>query len=212
MNFHYPKMNGYESVFLDNHMTDISTRRLLVRNVSAKDRRKFRRVIHETPARCMWKSGGEFAAQTVDLGGGGVSLKTDEPCSVGEQLVVYIDQLGRMAGTATRKTEKGFAVSVNFVPQKLDRFVDQLTWIVNQKALGLDDERRSVRRTSSEKLIATFESGAVAQCSVIDISLLGVALRTTGPRPEIGSRVQIGRKTGRCARYIENGFAVEFNK
>lgn len=193
-------------------MSEISTKRLLVRNVTGKDRRKFRRVIHETTARCLWKGGHEFQAQTVDLGGGGVSLKTDEPCDLGDQIIIYIDQLGRMAGTAARKTEDGFAVSVKFVPQKLDRFVDQLTWIVNQKSLGLEDERRSSRRASSEKLVATYESGVVAQCSVIDISLLGVALRTSGPRPEIGSRVQIGRKAGRCARYVENGFAIEFLK
>lgn len=193
-------------------MSEISTKRLLVRNVTGKDRRKFRRVIHETTARCLWKGGHEFQAQTVDLGGGGVSLKTDEPFDLGDQIIIYIDQLGRMAGTAARKTEDGFAVSVKFVPQKLDRFVDQLTWIVNQKSLGLEDERRSNRRASSEKLVATYESGVVAQCSVIDISLLGVALRTSGPRPEIGSRVQIGRKAGRCARYVENGFAIEFLK
>lgn len=193
-------------------MSEISTKRLLVRNVTGKDRRKFRRVIHETTARCLWKGGHEFQAQTVDLGGGGVSLKTDEPFDLGDQIIIYIDQLGRMAGTAARKTEDGFAVSVKFVPQKLDRFVDQLTWIVNQKSLGLEDERRSSRRASSEKLVATYESGVVAQCSVIDISLLGVALRTSGPRPEIGSRVQIGRKAGRCARYVENGFAIEFLK
>ncbi len=193
-------------------MSDLSTNRLLVRNIGAKDRRRFRRVIHETTARCLWKDGHEFNAKTVDLCGGGVSLRTDEPCNLGDQIIIYVDQLGRLAGTAARKTEEGFAVSVKFVPQKLDKFVDQLTWIVNQRSLGLEDDRLSRRRTSSGQLIATYESGIVAQCNVIDISLLGVALRTSGPRPEIGSRVQIGRKAGRCARYVENGFAVEFLK
>ncbi len=191
-------------------MSDISTKRLLVRNVAPKDRRKYRRVIHETKARCLWTGGHEFEAVTVDLGGGGVSLRTNEEFQIGEQIIVYIDQLGRLAGKAARKTEDGFAVSVKFVPQKLDRFVDQLTWLVNKNSLGLEDDRKSLRRASSEKLVATYESGVVAQCSVIDISLLGVALRTTGPRPEIGTRVQIGRKAGRCARYVNDGFAVEF--
>ncbi|MFC7291695.1 pilus assembly protein PilZ [Hirschia litorea] len=191
-------------------MSDLSTKRLLVRKVTDKDRRKFRRVIHETTARCLWQDGTEFEALTVDLCAGGVSLKTDQTFEPDAPIIIYIDQLGRIAGHAARPTEAGFAVRVNFVPQKREKFVDQLTWIVNKQSLGLEDERRSLRRTTTEKLIATYESGVVAQCNVIDISLLGVALRTTGPRPEIGSRVQVGRRTGRCARYVDNGFAIEF--
>lgn len=191
-------------------MSDLPTKRLLVRKLTDKDRRKFRRVIHETAARCLWKDGREFEALTVDLCAGGVSLKTNEEFEPDLPIVIYIDQLGRIAGQTARPTEDGFAVRVNFVPQKREKFVDQLTWIVNKQSLGLEDERRSLRRSNSEKLIATYESGVVAQCNVIDISLLGVALRTTGPRPEIGSRVQVGRRTGRCARYVDNGFAIEF--
>ena len=42
------------------------------------------------------------------------------------------------------------------------------------------------------------------------VSLFGVALKTAGPRPMIGDRVQVGERAGTCVRYIEGGFAVDF--
>jgi len=47
-------------------------------------------------------------------------------------------------------------------------------------------------------------------CAIADVSLFGVALKTSGPRPMIGDRVQIGERAGPCVRYIEGGFAVDF--
>ena len=62
------------------------------------------------------------------------------------------------------------------------------------------------RRTS---MLARRCSVAIA-CAVADVSIFGVALKTTGPRPMIGDRVQIGERAGTCVRYIEGGFAVDF--
>jgi hypothetical protein len=45
---------------------------------------------------------------------------------------------------------------------------------------------------------------------VADVSIFGVALRTNGPRPMIGDRVQVGERAGTCVRYVEGGFAVDF--
>ncbi len=181
-----------------------------LRRQTGADRRKFRRVIHLTRARGLWKGGEEFNAETVDLCGGGVSLKTDQPYEIGDELVLYIDDIGRLSGKVARPTPFGFAVATSLVPHKRDKIVDMLTWIANKDILGLEDERKSLRRSTMGSLMVTYDSGVVAQCDVIDLSITGVALRTSSARPPIGACVRMGAKMGRCARYIEGGFAVEF--
>ena len=181
-----------------------------LRRLSAKDRRRFRRVIMETTARCMWLKGEEFEAKTVDLAAGGLSLKTDQPFNIGDELVMYIDGLGRLSGKVARKTAFGFAVSFKLAPLKRERIADQLTWIVNKDALHLSDDRKSNRRNIGGSLLVVAENGVATQCDVVDLSLTGVGLATTGPKPRIGERVKVGSKLGRCSRYIDNGFAVEF--
>ena len=185
-------------------------RRSTLRRLTSQDRRRYRRIIYSLPARCMWKNGEEFEAVTVDIGGGGLSLKTEQPFEIGRELVVYVDNIGRLAGRVARPTEFGFAVSVSLVPLKRDRVIDLLTWMVNKEALGLDDERKSSRRFANGSLQVAYDTGVVVQCDVIELFLTGVALRTTGPCPEIGSRVKVGGKIGRCARLVEGGFAVDF--
>lgn len=187
-----------------------TTDKISLRRPTGADRRKFRRVIHQVEAKCLWKRGEEFSAQTVDMCGGGVSLKTDQGFDIGEELVIYVDGVGRMAGKVARATPFGFAISFSLVPHKREKVIDALTWIVNREALDLDDERKALRRATGGSLLVTYDSGVVAQCDVIDLSMTGVALRTTGPRPPIGSNVRMGSKIGRCARYVDGGFAVEF--
>jgi hypothetical protein len=60
------------------------------------------------------------------------------------------------------------------------------------------------------QVVATFGNSVPVACSVADVSIFGVALKTTGPRPMIGDRVQVGERSGTCVRYIEGGFAVDF--
>jgi hypothetical protein len=193
-------------------MLEAQTKLPILRRKTVQERRRFRRIALDMPARCMWSDSTEFEARMVDLCGGGVSLKTDASFNVGDKIIIYIDEIGRLSGEVNRPTEDGFAARIKLVPQKLDRVVDQLTWVANYKRLGLSDERKSNRRAVSGKLKATYEDGTVSECSIIDISLLGVALHTHGQRPEIGSRVVVGSKLGRCARYVDHGFAIEFIK
>ena len=181
-----------------------------LRRLTAQDRRRFRRVILSTNARCMWSRGVEFRATTVDLCAGGLSLKTDQPYELGEELIIYVEDLGRLVGTVARSTAFGFAVTFQLVPKKREKIADILTWMIDKNALNLDDERNSKRRTFGGSLLVTFENGVVSQCDVVDLSLTGVGLKTSGVKPPIGAVVKIGSRLGRCSRYIDNGFAVEF--
>jgi hypothetical protein len=184
----------------------------LRRSLEAVDRRRFRRVQWAGRVRGLTASGEEFEATTVDVCAGGLSLNHARPLSIGEALVLYIDDIGRVEGVVTKTPrERGSAIEFRINSRKRDKIADQLTWLINAKRLGLTDEREAERRVvGGGQVIASFGAGLSIACAVSDVSIFGVALKTTGPRPMIGDKVTVGERAGTCVRYIDGGFAVDF--
>lgn len=181
-----------------------------LRRMEAQDRRKHRRVSWAVRVRGLTGDGEEFTCTTVDVCAGGLRINLARPLAKGENLVLFIDDIGRVEGTVARVlNEIGYAVSFTVPPRKRDKIADQLTWLINKDRLGLTDEREAERRTAGGQVIAIY-SGVSIACAVVDVSIFGVALKTAAPRPMIGDRVQIGERAGTCVRYIEGGFAVDF--
>ncbi len=179
--------------------------------MEAADRRRHRRVQWAVRVRGLTGEGEEFTCTTVDVCAGGLRINLARPLTRGEHLVLYIDGIGRVEGVIARVlNEIGYAVQFNVPQRKRDKIADQLTWLINKDRLGLSDEREGERRPGGGQVIATYGKGMTIACAVADVSIFGVALKTAGPRPMIGDRVQIGERAGTCVRYIEGGFAVDF--
>jgi hypothetical protein len=182
-----------------------------LRRADEVDRRRHRRVQWEVRVRGLTGEGEEFQANTVEVCAGGLRINLARPLSHGERLVLYIDDIGRVEGVVSRVLrEVGYAVEFHVPPRKRDKIADQLTWLINKDRLGLSDERESERRLGGGMVTAIFSNGVSVSCTVVDVSIFGVALKTSGPRPMVGDRVTVGERSGTCARYIEGGFAVDF--
>lgn len=182
-----------------------------IRKVEGLDRRRHRRVLWQVPVRGLTGSGEEFACNTVDVCAGGLRINLARPLEKGENLVLYIEDIGRVEGVIVRVlNEIGYAIEFRVPPRKREKIADALTWLVNKDRLGLSDERIAERRPATGQVIAIHGKGVAIACAIADVSLFGVALKTSGPRPMIGDRVQIGERAGTCVRYIEGGFAVDF--
>ena len=181
-----------------------------IRRDEAADRRRHRRVQWAVRVRGLTGDGEEFTCTTVDVCAGGLRINLARPLSQGENLVLYIDDIGRVEGIVARVlNEIGYAIEFKVPPRKRDKIADQLTWLINRDRLGLTDDRETERRIAGGQVIAIYNGVSIA-CSVVDVSIFGVALKTAGPRPMIGDRVQIGERAGSCIRYIDGGFAVDF--
>ena len=182
-----------------------------LRKAEAIDRRRHRRVIWQVPVRGLTGAGEEFACNTIDVCAGGIRINLARPLAKGEELVLYIEGIGRVEGAVVRiLNEVGYAIEFRVPPRKREKIADALTWLVNKDRLGLSDERVAERRPATGQVIAIHGKDASIACAVVDVSLFGVALKTSGPRPMIGDRVQIGERAGTCVRYIDGGFAVDF--
>ena len=188
-----------------------TAQRSSLRKTEATDRRRHRRVMWQVPVRGLTGTGEEFACNTIDVCAGGIRINLARPLTKGEELVLYIDCIGRVEGAVVRVlNEVGYAIEFRVPPRKREKIADALTWLVNKDRLGLSDERIAERRPATGQMIAIHGKGVSIACAVVDVSVFGVALKTAGPRPMIGDRVQIGERAGTCVRYIDGGFAVDF--
>jgi hypothetical protein len=182
-----------------------------IRRAEGLDRRRHRRVLWQVPVRGLTGSGEEFTCNTIDVCAGGIRINLARPLEKGENLVLYVEDIGRVEGVIVRVlNEVGYAVEFRVPQRKREKIADALTWLVNKDKLGLTDERIDERRSAAGQVIAIHGKGISIACAVADVSLFGVALKTAGPRPMIGDRVQIGERAGTCVRYIDGGFAVDF--
>jgi hypothetical protein len=174
------------------------------------DRRRHRRVPVNLFGRFMREDKQEYPCQVVNMSAGGMAVISPVACQEGERIVAYLDNLGRIEGVVVRPLEGGFAVRILASLYKRERIANLLTWLINQKALGLGEERkheRIVPRVNASKLI--LPNGDVHPCRVIDVSLSGASVACT-LKPPVGTMVILGRMRGRVVRHHEQGIALQF--
>ena len=156
----------------------------------------------------MLVGGQEYSCQVANMSPGGVALMAATSGRIGERVVAYVDHIGRIEGIIARQVPDGFALSITSSGHKREKFAAQLTWLANRHLLP--EQRRHPRippRHSSAQLI--FPNGVHVTCRVIDISQSGAGIASP-QRPTLGSLVTLGKTAARVARYIDDGFAVEF--
>ncbi|MEL6288037.1 MAG: PilZ domain-containing protein [Pseudomonadota bacterium] len=174
------------------------------------DRRRFRRVELSLLGRFMRKNREEHHCRLVDISAAGASLQGPLAVEIGEQIVVYFDELGRLEGTVVRRVTDGFAIEIRATPRKREKIVEQLTWLINRNVLGLPDERRHDRVAPNRKEVTLeLPNGAKIACQMLDVSVGGASLATDA-RPEIGTAITLGRVRGHIVRHHDTGLGIQF--
>jgi hypothetical protein len=174
------------------------------------ERRRHRRVPVTVFGRFMREDKQEYPCQIINMSAGGMAMLAPVVCQDGERIVAYLDNLGRIEGVVVRNFEGGFAMRILASLHKRERIANLLTWLTNQKALGLGEERkheRVVPRINASKLI--LPNGDVHNCRVIDVSLSGASV-ACAVKPEIGTVVILGRMRGRVVRHHDQGVGLQF--
>jgi hypothetical protein len=98
-------------------------------NRAQVDRRLRLRVATDLSGRYMLANRRERLCTIVDASSSGLSLVAPDQGEVGETVIVYIDQMGRVEGQIVRHTEVGFAIKFKGGPSRateaLGRLVEQ---------------------------------------------------------------------------------------
>lgn len=160
--------------------------------------------------RYMLETRQEYPCQAIDMSPGGLLLKAPTVGHIGERVIVYLEQLGRIEGKITRVLPTGFAISIATTIRKRDKLAAQLTWLANRSVLGLPEDRRHLRIVPRNPLtVVTLPDGAALNVRLIDISVSGCAFMSD-VRLDRGLMVTIGSTPARIVRVSDIGVAAEF--
>jgi hypothetical protein len=94
------------------------------------ERRRYARVPLALRGRYMLEDGHEYPCVTRDISRMGVALEGAPVGAIGERVIAYLEQLGRIEGRVVRRSENWFAIEVVATPQKLDRLEEKISAIV----------------------------------------------------------------------------------
>jgi c-di-GMP-binding flagellar brake protein YcgR len=181
---------------------------------TAPDRRRHRRVALEVSGKLLTADGIELACRTIDLSPGGVSFTADGRLRPGDQIVLYLDRLGRTPALLVRSPNTShFAAQLVVGLAKKERIAEELTFLLNEQRFGLEreEERRTIRYAGhGGQTTIELDDGSQLSGEIIDFSLVGMAVKMSGQRPDIGRWVRVGSAHGRIARFIPGGFCVDF--
>jgi hypothetical protein len=183
------------------------------RNIARpKEHRKHQRVTVELMGRYMLESRREYPCQTINISPGGMALVAPVPGTIGERVVAYLDQLGRVEGKVVRLLPNGFAVTFSATIRKRDKLAAQLTWLANRQILGIPEDRRHDRvQPRNSRTIVTLDNGSQTIARLIDVSTSGAGV-STELKLEMGQRIVVGRLPAKVVRVFEGGVAVEFGR
>lgn len=152
----------------------------------------------------------EFDCESTDASAEAVTLAADAGVQMGERIVAYLNQIGRVEGRVTRILPTGFTIEINLPLAKRDKLVAQLTWLAKRQALGLSDDRRHDRIAPRDRYtLLRLPNGREYTATLLDISVSGAALHVD-VEPPIGERVTVGSTPAEVVRHVNCGIAVEF--
>ena len=179
-------------------------------DIRLQERRRHQRVKIALPGRFMREDRHEFPCVTVDVSPGGVAVATQGLVQVGERVIAYLNQVGRLEGRVSREFEEGFAFQMKLPRTKREKLADQLTWLANRQALGMPEDRRH-ERMEPRHIGTTLKlwNGRERVAKIIDVSISGAAI-VVDLQPPIGTPVIIGATAAHVVRHFNGGIAVEF--
>ncbi len=188
----------------------LDRRRARVAARAIADKRRHRRAEIGFPARMLHEDGRENACLISDISAGGLAAVSTRAPRVNSRVVVIIDPLGRVEGSAVRVRGERFALRFEAMTErKQRRIADALTWEINRAQLDLVDDRRARRRGKTGSARVVFSDGVEMQADYIDISDVGASFAAKA-KPRHGESAEVESRPARVARLHARGFAVDF--
>jgi hypothetical protein len=181
-------------------------------DASRHERRRHQRVKVRLTGQFMRQDRHEFPCATIDMSPGGIAFEAEASGEIGERIIAYLNQIGRVEGTVARHFYGGFAIQMKLPPLKREKLADQLTWLANRQVLGMPEDRRHERiAPRNRNTTLTLPGGRELVARLIDVSQSGAAV-TVDANPAIGTPVTLGSRPAQVVRQFTGGLAVEFNR
>jgi hypothetical protein len=176
------------------------------------ERRRYDRVVLALRGRYMLADGQEFDCQIVDVSPIGVAIRGPLVGNLGERVVAYVQELGRIEGVVVRRAADWFAIELRVPSSRLHKLATRIEGLAKRQAAG-SPERRSQERVDLDQERATLRlsDGREFAAGLIDVSTDGAALEVD-VAPPIGAAVTIGKRSAHVSRHFAGGIAVTFDQ
>lgn len=178
----------------------------------SSERRRYQRVEVSVPGRFMTPDGSEHACYVLNFSFSGIAFSTDAQIAKGDDVIVYIDNLGRFEGPVVRLFNGGFAIQTEINGPRKARVAERVELhSKNASAANTLDRptaEASINDASGSRIV--LEDGRSAECKVVDMSLTGAHIVTDLHVPN-GARVTVGRMSGYVVCRTSNGIAIAFD-
>lgn len=135
---------------------------------------------------------------------------TPNMISVGDHIIAYIDDLGRIEGTVISRQHEGFALQLQHTSRQQTKLTEKINWLsknLNNQSAGLRRHRRLTPAYAEAVLI--LDDGSQHQCKILDLSLSGAAVAIV-LRPPLRSIITLGNSQARVIRHFDDGIGIEF--
>lgn len=175
------------------------------------DRRGEPRDRADLAGRYMLSDHREYDGEVLEVALGSVTIKGPKTGEIGDRVIMYIDQLGRIEGNIKRHTEDGFALELTLSPAAANKWAERIANLDPQAHQLAAEQREALRAKPEEDTRSrmTLPDGRSYPCEVIDVSISGAAIKV-GVFPAIGTPVQLGKMRGKIVRHLPQGVAIEF--
>ena len=175
------------------------------------DQRKYRRIKVRLSGRFMREDRQEYPCYTNDISAGGMNISATVNCEIGEYLIFYIEELGRIEGHVVRNHDDGFAIAIEASAHKREKLVASLTWILNRHELDGCDERQHLREIPTNPMTKLVrEDGTEINARILDLSMGGARILINA-KLKTGEKVWLGKSSGYVVRIDNDGVAIQFD-
>ena len=172
------------------------------------DRRRHSRVDVSLKARFLGENGAEKSCLVINISAGGALLRAKNPPAQEENIVLYVDEVGRFEGKVVRSGKHSFAIDYRARRTKTKRTADALTLLIHKEA-GNSERRAAPRIKQDSHATVIMEDGSSLACSILDISLTGASIEID-PKPALGTHITLGKMAAKVVRRHDKGVGVVF--
>ena len=155
----------------------------------------------------------EYVTQIRDITPDKATLTHSVPPELGERIIAYIEEIGRVEGEVADIDTDTFLMNFTNPSHKRDKIAAKLNWLQSRDEEGSPDQREHIRYEPSEdsNTMLCMPDGRKYDCEILDISLSGAAVKAA-IIPSIGTHVVLGKTPGTVVRIHECGVGIRFTR
>ena len=153
----------------------------------------------------MLSDGSEHPCETIDVSIAGLALRAYVVADLGERVVAYIDELGRLEGVVARRGNDWFAIDSKITQSRIDRLAQKLAALTGDRDLAnpsaLESQTRpaELRTEFGQDFVVRIRNQTRFSAEVLaDFKLLP------------GAHVTIDHRLAVVVRDTTDGFLVDF--